>query len=123
MFNGLIYDPETERIDEINEDLTIIQRKNGLTFGTDAYLLSAFAKHAKYAKAADFGCGTGVISLLTVQKGKYAHVFAFEVQRTFAELTRRNVELNKLSEKISVVNKDIREISQSILTERSKRCL
>ena len=33
-----------ERIDEVNEQLRLIQKKNGLTFGTDAYLLAAFIR-------------------------------------------------------------------------------
>ena len=33
---------ENERINEINENLRLIEDKNSLTFGTDAYLLSAF---------------------------------------------------------------------------------
>ena len=58
-----IFDAEYERLDEINEDLKLIQRKGGLTFGTDAYLLSAFVKKNTSGSCADFGCGTGVISL------------------------------------------------------------
>ena len=33
---------ENERINEINENLRLIEKKDSLTFGTDAYLLSAF---------------------------------------------------------------------------------
>ena len=113
MQDEFFYDPELERLDNINENLRIIQRKNGLTFGTDAYILSAFAKDAKYGKAADFGCGTGVISLLTVQKKKYSHVYSFEIQETFARLTERNAKLNGLEDRVTVVNKDVRDISQA----------
>jgi len=113
MCNRSVFDPELERLDDINEDLRLIQRKNGLTFGTDAYILSAFAKSSPRGKAADFGCGTGVISLLTAQKCKFSKVFAFEVQDEFARLTDRNVRLNALEDKITVINKDIREISQT----------
>ena len=35
---------ELEKTIKINEDLTLVQRVNGLTFGTDAYLLAAMAK-------------------------------------------------------------------------------
>ena len=35
---------EGEQIDEINEKLSLIQKKDGLRFSTDAYLLAAFAK-------------------------------------------------------------------------------
>lgn len=113
MLDEIIFDPESERLDDINEDLKIIQRKNGLTFGTDAYILSAFAKSIPRGKAADFGCGTGVISLLTVQRGKYSHVFAFEVQDEFARLAERNASLNGLEEKLTVINRDVREITQA----------
>jgi tRNA1(Val) A37 N6-methylase TrmN6 len=57
MCDGFVFDPEIERLDEINANLKLIQRKNGLTFGTDAYILSAFAKSSPRGKAADFGCG------------------------------------------------------------------
>ena len=33
---------EGERLDIVNENIRLIQKKNGLTFGTDAYLLAAF---------------------------------------------------------------------------------
>ena len=40
---------DNERIDDINESLKIIQKKQGLTFGSDTYLLAAFIKEQKYA--------------------------------------------------------------------------
>ena len=109
----IIFDPEYERLDEINENLKIIQRKKGLTFGTDAYLLSVFAKESRFGSAADFGCGTGVISLLTAQRNKFAKVYAFEVQAEFADLAERNAVLNGLDGKVTVINKDVRDIYQS----------
>ncbi len=108
----VIYDGDTERVDEINEDITLIQKKRGLTFGTDAYLLSAFAKTSKYGSAADLGSGTGVIALLCAAKNKYKKVYAVEVQQEFAALIGRNVALNSLDDKVTVVNRDVRELSQ-----------
>ena len=53
--NAVFYDHQTERLDVINEDLSIIQSKKGLTFGTDSYLLAAFSKakahYSKYFRA------------------------------------------------------------------------
>lgn len=107
-----IFDPSIERLDEINEHLSLIQRKNGLTFGTDAYLLSVFAKSARYGTAVDLGSGTGVISLLCAQKGKYNKIFSVELQSVFAELIKRNVKLNSLEERISVICSDVRDLTQ-----------
>ena len=57
---------EDERIDEINDSLRLIQKKSGLTFGTDAYLLYAYLKKKPMARAVDLGAGTGIISLLAL---------------------------------------------------------
>lgn len=43
-----------ERIDEINEYISLIQKKNGLTFTTDAYLLAAFVS-GHNERCADLG--------------------------------------------------------------------
>lgn len=96
-----------ERLDQINENLSLLQKKQGLTFGTDAYLLAAYLRPMHRARAADFGCGTGIISLLAQARGKFAHVTAVEVQPGFAELTQRNISLNHMEEKISVLSADV----------------
>ena len=99
-----------ERLDKVNEELTIIQKKDGLTFGTDAFLLSAFIKQQKYARAAELDAGTGIVSLLCAAKGKLAHIHAIEIQQDFFELTQRNVEYNGLQNKITPCLCDVREI-------------
>ena len=53
-----------ERTDKINSDITLTQNISGLTYGTDALLLSAFIKGKRGGRAAELGTGTGVISLL-----------------------------------------------------------
>ena len=101
---------EDERLDKVNENLTIIQKKDGLTFGTDAFLLAAFIKQRKSCRAAELGAGTGIISLLCAAKGKLGHVDAYEIQKDFADIAARNVELNGLGERIRVINEDVRNI-------------
>ena len=44
-----------ERVDFVNENITLIQKTDGLTFGTDAYLLYAYMKKRPKAIAADLG--------------------------------------------------------------------
>ena len=97
-----------ERLDEINENLSLLQLKDGLTFGTDAYLLAAFTRAKPGAVGADLGSGTGVASLLCLTKQKTSHMFAFEIQPRFADLIRRNAARNSLSHQITVHEKDIR---------------
>ncbi len=102
-------------ITEINENIKIYQRKDGLTFGTDAYLLYAYMKTRKNAVGADLGSGTGVISLLAAAKGKLSYIHAIELQSDFCELIDKNTELNNLSEKITSVNCDVREIPDKLV--------
>lgn len=100
-----------ERIDRVNENISLIQKKQGLTFGTDAYLLAAYMKPQRNAAAAELGCGTGIISLLCAARDKFSFIHTFEVQPSFAELTQRNIVLNSLEDKISCTCADIREVS------------
>ena len=102
---------DDERIDEINEYLKIIQKKDGLTFTTDAYLLAAFVSgHSE--RCADLGAGTGVVSLLCVQKNKAQTVTAIERQPELAELIVRNAALNSLSDRIVSLCDDVREVGR-----------
>ena len=98
---------EDERLDEVNEKITLIQKKDGLTFGTDAFLLAAFIKANPKAKAVELGAGTGIISFLLAAREKVSHVSAFEIQNDFVSLAKRNAEFNSLSEKVDVICKDI----------------
>lgn len=105
-----------ERLDSINENLRLIQKTDGLTFGTDAYLLAAFLRRAPKAAAAELGGGTGVLSLLALTRQKMNRTDVYEIQPDFAELCRRNAELNGLQAQMHVYSMDVREIvgSQSL---------
>ena len=77
------------RTDKVNENITLIQRKDGLTFGTDAYLLYAYVKRQSKQKiGVDLGAGSGIISLLLASKGKLSKIYAVEVQEKFCELIK-----------------------------------
>jgi tRNA1Val (adenine37-N6)-methyltransferase len=104
---------DDERLDEVNEHIRLIQKKQGLTFGTDAYLLAAFVRSAPAARAVDLGSGTGIIPLLLCARNKVRSVSAVELQAPFADLIRRNAELNGMEDRISVCNADVREINSA----------
>ena len=107
------FDPSTQRLDSINENLKIIQKKSGLTFGTDSYLLAAFARSFIHGSAVDLGCGTGVISLLCAQRKKYKRITAVEIQKEYADLAALNARINSLDTEIKVINADVRDIRAS----------
>ncbi len=104
-----------ERIDKVNLDIRLIQNKNGLTFGTDAYLLSAFVRPSARARAVDLGSGTGIISLLLLASAKVKTVTAVEVQESFADLIARNAAINGFSERLFPLRADVRELTPATL--------
>ena len=106
---------DDERLDVVNEQLRLIQKKQGLTYGTDAFLLAAYLRSSPRARAVDLGSGTGIVSLLAVAKGKAATVHAVEIQPTFAELIGRNAALNGYEDRIFPVCRDLRDLKAAEL--------
>lgn len=103
---------ENERIDEVNDNLSLIQKKDGLTFGTDALLLAGYVM-GKFKQGAELGGGSGIISMLLLTRGKAERITAYEVQEEYAELISRNAEYNRLDTRLKATHLDIRELSAS----------
>lgn len=102
-----------EKTERINENLTLRVRTDGLTFGTDAYLLYAYLPKKRVHSAVDLGAGTGVISLLVLSGEKAERIHAIEIQPDFAELIEKNAAENRLSDRLTVRCKDVRELTLS----------
>ncbi len=108
-----IIDKDIETLTDVNESIRLIQRKNGLTFGTDAFLLASFIKAQKSGVAVEFGGGTGIISLLCAARKKFSRIHCVEVQNDFADVIARNAELNGLTAVIDSVCADIRDLKST----------
>ena len=94
----------------INEDLVLTQRVNGLTFGTDAYLLSAFVTGSSKNTLCDLGSGTGIIPLLCANKGKAKKIYAAEIQKDFISLIEKNATENGYGDVILPIQADVRSL-------------
>ena len=79
-------------------------------FSTDTILLADFSANVKAAKAADLGTGCGTIPLIWAKRNAAAHIDAVEIQQEAADMLRRSAELNALEDKITVINRDMREL-------------
>ena len=104
-----------ERIDTVNESLRLIQKKQGLTYGTDAFLLAAYIRTSPRARAVELGSGTGIISLLLATRQKCRHIWAVEIQKSFADVIARNVTLNRLDGRVTPLCADLRELRPDML--------
>ena len=105
---------DNERVDDLQiKDLKIIQNKDGFCFGIDSVLLSDFAKNIKKtSKIIDLGTGNGVIALLLSAKVESSEIIGVEIQEEIAEMAKRSVKLNKLENRIKIINDDIKKLDQ-----------
>lgn len=103
---------EGERLDDLNRNgYRIIQKKGSFCFGMDAVLLSGFANIKKDEVVLDMGTGTGIVPILLEAKTRGASFTGLEIQKESADMARRSVMLNGQSEKVSIVQGDIKEAS------------
>jgi tRNA1(Val) A37 N6-methylase TrmN6 len=93
--------------------ILIIQRKRGYRFSVDAPLLADFIRTKETDVLLEIGAGSGVISLLLSLK-PFRRIVCLEVQKGLAGLARRNVKLNRLGDRITVVERDLREFRPRI---------
>lgn len=101
---------DNERLDELQRNgYQIIQNPEKFCFGMDAVLLSGFAKVKPGGTVLDLGTGTGIIPILMEAKTPAVHLTGLEIQEESADMARRSVQLNGLSEKIDIVTGDIKE--------------
>lgn len=99
-----------ERLDDLQRSgYKIIQNEKLFCFGMDAVLLSAFAQVKEGEHVLDLGTGTGVIPILLEARTAGASFAGLEICKESAEMAARSVQYNRLEEKISIVQGDIRE--------------
>lgn len=80
-------------------------------FGTDTVLLANFSKPKKWENACEFGSGCGAISLIWCREEPPKHITAIELQSDGADMIERSVQHNRLADKFTVLNEDLRSLS------------
>ena len=101
-----------ERVDDLQRNhYRIIQDPGRFCFGMDAVLLSGFANVKPGEHVLDLGTGTGIIPILLEAKTKGEHFTGLEIQPESADMAKRSVKLNGLTERINIVTGDIKEAS------------
>jgi tRNA1Val (adenine37-N6)-methyltransferase len=94
-----------------NGSLQILQKKKGYRFSIDAVLISQFVKILKNEKVIDLGTGCGILPLLLSQTTKAHSFVGVEIQKGLAECAKKNVILNYLEDRISILHQDYRKLN------------
>lgn len=87
--------------------VTLLQRQAGHRAGTDAVLLAAFAEVAPGETVADIGAGTGAVALMIGRRVPGVRLLLIERDADLTPLCLRNIELNGMADRASVVAADI----------------
>jgi len=94
-------------------EIKLFQPSDGYRFSIDAPILASFVKVKKGEKLIELGTGNGVI--LIILGKKYPHLeelWGIEIQRDLFELAQENVKMNGLSERIRIIEGDVKEIER-----------
>ncbi|MBD5411157.1 MAG: tRNA1(Val) (adenine(37)-N6)-methyltransferase [Treponema sp.] len=98
-----------ERVDVLKKSgYKIIQNPKGFCFGVDAVLLAGFSKVRRGETICDLGTGNGALPLLMAHRSQ-VQFFGVEIQKDAADMAMRSVLMNDLSEKIQIVQGDLKD--------------
>ncbi len=103
-------------VDYLCGDFKLMQLKNGHRFSTDDLLVAYFVQQnlqQNPKNILELGSGIGTISHLLAWIYKEAQITAIEAQEESFELFKKNIELNKVNEKIKIIHSDFRETNLS----------
>lgn len=105
--------------DETLDDLilgnfSLYQARAGYRFSLDAVLLAHFVNLDKVKKAVDLGTGSGVIAMLMAARSPEIRLMGLELQQDQVDRARRSVRLNGLDERVSILQGDVRQVTEQI---------
>ena len=102
------------RLDDLMLDgLKLYQYVDGYNFTSDSVLLSNFIKAPASSICVEIGTGSGIISILLSHKQNVKKIYAFEIQKKYSDLAKKNIEYNNI-ENIEVINDDIKNYAKYI---------
>ena len=98
-----------ERIDQLfSTDVKIIQNKEVFSYSIDSVLLSRFPKIPKKGLIVDLCSGNGAVGLFASTRTE-APITLVELQERLADMAQRSIELNELTDRMSVINDNLNQ--------------
>ena len=105
-----------EKLESVKKKMIVDE--NCLKIKQDAILLSKFIKkyfNIKYKNKEkktilEIGAGQGIITLLLSETEIFEKIFAVEIQKDVFKSLKKNVKINNLEKKITIINKNIKEV-------------
>jgi tRNA1Val (adenine37-N6)-methyltransferase len=96
------------------KQFTVKQDRTAMKVGVDSVVLGAWtAVNGLEKNVLDIGAGSGLLALMMAQKIPGAMITACEIDENACEQARENILSSEWSERITVVNTDIRTFTQN----------
>ncbi len=110
--------PSTGDLEKIGP-YRLLQKGAGQKLTADSVLLADFLPPLKESdNIIELGSGSGALLLLLAWKTKAFKIAGAEIEKESASVAAGNIELNNLSERVSVINRDYRELP-NVFAQRS----
>lgn len=97
--------------------LQLLQAEKGYRYSLDPILLANFVTLKPGAQVVDLGTGCGIIPLVLATLNEDSSLIGIERQDSLAERAVRNIELNGLSDRITILSEDLRQIKKLLSAE------
>lgn len=91
--------------------------------GTDSFLLGSFPRLRPKLRVCDLGSGTGLLGLLLLQRQPDLQITGLELQRAAADIAARAAEKNELSDRLTTLCTDLREVKALLPTGSFDLCI
>ncbi len=96
------------------DKMYIMQDTDMFNFSLDSVLLPNFVTlNSSVKKIMDIGCGNAPIPLILSTKTK-ANIIGVEIQKQVYDLACKSVEINNLTEQITILNEDVNRLYQNM---------
>ena len=99
-----------ERFELLSNGMKILQHDGAFRMSTDSILLADFCADLRGNTIADLGCGGGTLGILLCASHPGCRVTGVEIQAGACEISRKNIEINALEDRFSVVQADLRAL-------------
>jgi tRNA1Val (adenine37-N6)-methyltransferase len=91
--------------------LQLKQHAQGYRFSIDAVLLASFVRLRSGQSVVDLGTGCGIIALILGYRFPRVCFQAVEIQADLAALAEENIRLNRMTDRVSVLQADVRRLT------------
>ncbi len=99
------------------EDYVILQNTDDYAFSQDSVFLVNTAKIGKNDRVLDLGCGSGILATLALVKKHAAIAVGIELQPDVAAMARKSATINRLDDKLTIVEGDVKDIKNLVKAE------